>query len=627
MQRAAATFAVICVIASFMLLLVFVVGSIKRGNTALPRNGGFCCADELDIMATLVNVNVDPCENFHNFVCPAQTGSIWTAEYVNLSSYINDVIQGGETGGKVAELLADFYISCWNAVRDPTLMTRQLAAMTIIAGNLTVKMNTSEVEKFAAFMSLVIGTSSVLSVSIHSNNSRQKGAGNKVMIIGPNDVPVPSLVSRCKHCLFDILEVFNNLLNVKVQLEDVLCYMNSSTATTRQCSPSNKAASSHNTSLLLEFLRPITADHWKSLLKEYTPYNLNASLSVGYTDEERLKSTLHSLANPANQPTSIAYLLVVTVEHLYANLTRKENASREEAHFQCIENTNLLPTFWGALYGKAMATPAKDKHVRRVSKKVLNALLLEAVPNTTDRHKTASANAWRALRGFKLLLPSNFPSYSHAWPAMTRNFAENFFRGKLYELNLAQACVGQRLPLARRHFLSPDVKLDDGFIVIPAALYSQLAFDSAHSFFLNLPVVGVAVAELLWRVVLKSTRSLISTKRLLKCFEKGYPNAADSTHDDIGVVPLAMALSTVLKIVDKSNWQQRKRYSKAGNWSKGELFYARAAHSICTSERSKLGQERINVVFRHQSDFSTSFACPSNFNMSRRRSCPYITFY
>lgn len=385
----------IATFAAFLAALIIVVGSQTPAPVVQPS---FCCKNEAANLLEGLSPTLKPCNNFYDYVC---------AQYANATSSLLPIafrIQVQLVSldkypqlakAPLSEVFTNLATSCAEQDWKPYFAAANFTSSILKVGNLSASMNASKLLRLFLLMSIKYHLSAPIFFRTSINVSQDT---EFTLVIEQQHSPAIELNHICSDCILAVLHAVNDAFNVNVTLANLLefdKFVNDS-----------KPASGKPTFMLKDISHPpihgVKPYDWNAILKEVV-FPIYPDIFHLEQDTQGRYDLLDSLANPENQPVSIAYISAFIVVHAYENL-RGGARSQEGNNEGCSDAIRLIRELKDAFEAQAVTNQQRDDQVRELFSVVQGFVARDALSGRplNDEGEVAIR---KELDTLKLLLP------------------------------------------------------------------------------------------------------------------------------------------------------------------------------------------------------------------------------
>ncbi|XP_077520076.1 uncharacterized protein LOC144129889 [Amblyomma americanum] len=363
--------------------------------------------------------------------------------------------------------------------------------------------------------------------------------------------------------------------------------------------------------------------------------NSVADVSVESFGVAQLVILRQKITDRSNWLVGAVYLVAHTIARAY--LTIPSFLDAQNAHQVCMEVATDMTALVNAAHWDLYGSPEKEHLVADMYESVLSAVALEASSGllVTDAPHKTNHSLQNFVAGITLLTAEATNADAARVPnATAANFAGNVLLGRLFQFHVREK--RQRLGLPKS-FNKMDPTLHTGrrlYLEVPASLYRFLRFAESPNP-INIAVLGVPLAELLWTAVLRhdwDNATQGNVEWITHCFAESFTRDSDelpgSVHNyeaAVRVSAASLALRTVIRSMNQEDWYTLRdidsKKTHARRLSHAQLFFLLQAYFKCLSEVSKADEDYVNVPAAYAPEFESAFRCPRTEFMHRLRTC------
>lgn len=570
---------------------------LLRIKNARSRGTAFCCPDQVELLAGAINRSLDPCRDFHSYVC-SNFERLSLAPYLSKQNhFLYEVRQGDRVDSSRAKhILWQYDQSCLNSIRPLKTLASDLAAGIIEELGVTAQMNRKEMAHFLLRTNLVYDIDNVITVAVSRSFSRVHSTN--------------FILTSCQPCVKATASVFNSRLATNVTYDDIIAYALSVEVNDYRSRPANK-------SVLMDLFPDVSQDAWNKIQEEARK-PLRDDIPILLSNVTILRTLLISLANPDNQPASIAFMVANAVFYVATDIRLPDSISNEaklydaihEACFQYLKSQRYLLQLF---YAAELTNATRDDHVREIYGLVTTAVSSAAASGDLFS-KTDQALVKPALQKLTLILLSNFSSSGVQLPNMTNEFGRNYIRALTYEASAGRENIRRHLPRYLSEF--SDRMLYDGLFYVSSTYYAASDFENPQKLVVNMAILGIRMAEAMWRHLLTNRNWSVETSSKIQNLFRCYNSSAGT---DVALTTLA--IGSVLNVTDRTHWNEKRQAQNTWMLSTGELFYLWHTYGLCTPTYSTAEADRVNIPMRQIEDFRTTFGCAAGSPMAEKTTC------
>ncbi|CAN8017823.1 unnamed protein product [Ixodes persulcatus] len=590
-------------------------------NTARLQAPDFCCVKEALEIVQRLNTSLDPCANFHDFVCMRRLSDINSTDVSPLFRMAvyraNLEYSRGSLASPSGRALSRLHRSCVQQNWRFEVALADFTSAIMSTSKVTARMSAADVVKFLALMSLRYRLPGL--VTFRETYNRNSSQTTSLALSKWDSIP-PMLNTSCFKCIEFMITTFNAILKVDLKAsalmnfhDAVFVYYTHGYNTT-------------NRSLSDSPFRSLSPNAWLDIINEFVyPVYPDAKYIIRETGTDLDDLTVH-LAKPSNQPIAVAYLVIQTVMAIYQEFVDLNAFSHPSHKADCSSLVLQVSELQESFEAQIVATPARDDHVREIVDVVRKQVTSDALSSFTfseEDHLRIS----ETLGSIEVRLPRDVAIADKPSPEITFNFPADLLEARSFGFEVQQEKVRKKLNNLKLQSYMPDVFRRDNIISIPGSMYLMLKFGSKRKLFANLAVLGVRLARELWSFLLENQTWTNKTMQKIQSFQLCFANP-DFTKTGVNVAGrsarlMAAALASIVKAASKSNWLHVEHISNSVHMSQGQLFHLVLADSLCGDIIAQLPAEDVNVPAKNTPDFSEVFGCAPDAAMNSNQSlCP-----
>ncbi|KAL1418245.1 hypothetical protein MTO96_026125 [Rhipicephalus appendiculatus] len=299
----------------------------------------------------------------------------------------------------------------------------------------------------------------------------------------------------------------------------------------------------------------------------------------------------------------------------------------------CLNLVDLTPNVRNAMYAVEFITPERSQQVTRVVNSIIKTIKSECTSSSIFRAEDV-ALLKTFFDSMTLVLPQMSSPSSIAGIHFAQSFVQKLLRGRASEHETRLSLAQRGLPFESVGAPGRDynyVALQNGdTIVISPMLYSFMRLDPTHTDIFNTPVIAQALAESIWRFVLRDSELLWSRAAragidsLVNCFRDRYltvGNTSRSREDELDAVAASLALSSVVNSFEERDWYKVEPAWPHWSMSHSRFFYMREAFYRCPMSSRPVGKDTVDVPLMYVGAYSRAFQCQGSDRMAKIRGC------
>ncbi|XP_064487819.1 uncharacterized protein LOC135400011 [Ornithodoros turicata] len=571
--------ALVC--ALFFLLWIYMS---KYGGSHIQGDPS-CCPEEVKRLASTVDRSLDPCGNFYYYVC-SNYERLGLGPFLSIGDrLLHEIRRSGSVNSSQDKYhLWQYDHSCMNTIWPVTTFASDLTSGIIEEFAVRARMTQQEVALFLLRTNVVYRIGNVIAVIVNAKE----------------------MFSKIK-----AIAAFNSLLKTDVN-QDAIKAVNDILP------EQDYAHNFENFSLFRDIFSDVPQESWNELQDE-APVAFDTSKPIIISNVAKLKKVLSVLANPKNQPASVALMTVSAVFNALVRFKLPNRKSKSSSLYDrlnsiCFQQLKSLGHLITTMYATELTNRAKDDHIIEIHTAVMKSISSPEVSGTVFSEEDQPLVS-SVLQNIRLVLPSEYVLTDIDFPNMTDEFGRNFLRGLTYEAKYRQAKVRQQLP--RDVNENADTMLVNNSLYVSSRYYAASNFESPNRMVLNMAIVGIRMAESLWQYLMtgRNWSNETSTKAdgVLNCSHGSLVDAAQ-------VSRRTLAVRTVLRALDRSGWNNKQTWQ---DWklSLGEVFYMWYVNSECMPQNARGDGENVNAPLRKIEDFIETFQCPAGSSMAQMAAC------
>ncbi|KAK8785415.1 hypothetical protein V5799_008219 [Amblyomma americanum] len=591
-----------------VLLVLAVVGGSKTGP-ALQNISSFCCPNEALAVLQVVNLSVDPCEDFYAHVCSRADAG--TPEHMSPMFRIAMKRKMVELGSVRTSTSAAGQMLAAIKKRTRGRHRKELPGediaefVTAVAQAAAVgqKVELFHVVRLFAVLSMRYGLQSLVSFSVSKSGTVAK--------IQRNDGCV--LDSAYTDDVGSAADAFNKALHDTVNVAQ-LRQLHDNLKTTRGANHS-KAASR---SIASSPFSGLSEHEWAAISRDLI-FSLHPNVTeVETREEDRLDEFLAVLLKAPHQITALAYIVICT-----AYMTRDkldDTLSTEPVHGMRISCQLVgVCEIEDVFFAQVFSSRNTNNYVRGLFRSIrLNVTdQASAHPVLGGASKQAIA---RELDKLRLMLPEEIAASDLRVPTVSKTFVANLLAARSYAFDVRKAKVSRKIPTANSLSL-PMVMRRGEVIYVPTNVYALLGQKPNKKAALGIPVVGVDMAAEMWSYLLERPwpdESRRNIKTRLECFKQKLLNASHHG-DSVRAAAIALGVQSSIDAMMTAEWNTVAIVNDTQT-SLGRLVYLTWVYDRCATVP---GESRwdINLALQHSPGFAEAFGCAKGSTMTSPNCC------
>ncbi|CAN7988388.1 unnamed protein product, partial [Ixodes hexagonus] len=592
-------------------------GTTKEASSI--RVPGFCCVEEASEVVQRLNTSLDPCTNFHDFVCMRRAADMNSADISPLFRISVDrtnlQFKARSSNSPSGRAFSDLTCSCRRQNWRFEVALANFTSAIMSASRVTARMSAADIVRFLALMSFRYRLPGLVTFrpTLNGNDSMTTTLEVKRWNWIPSELNI-----SCFECVKSMTTTFNTLLKVDLEARALMDLHS------KFPPHEDTAYNTANRSLSDSPFISVSPSDWAGVLREFVrPIYPDAKYIVQETGTNVNDLIVH-LARPANQPLTVAYLVIQTVMAVYQEFADFNVFRNPPRKADCSPLVLRVYELQESFEAQLVATPDRDDHVREIFDIIRRQVASDALSSFTFSEED-HLRIKEALDSIEVLFPRDAAIAYKPPPIITFNFPADLLTARSFVFEVQQEKARKGTDNLKLRSYIPDVFRRGNVIFIPASMYFMLNFERDHKLFTNLAVVGVRLARELWSFLLDIQTWTNETMRKMRSFQLCF-NSPDFSKTGANTTrrsaqSMATAVSSILKVVDKSEWLRVQNVSNTVHMSRGQLFYLLMADSLCGDIISRSCEEEdVNVAIKNTPDFSEVFGCAPDAAMNSNQS-------
>ncbi|XP_065308792.1 uncharacterized protein [Dermacentor albipictus] len=644
-----------------VLLLVFAIGP-RMAQKEIPEPEPFCCPSDGRHIVAVVNDSVDPCEDLYSYICTSTVTNevekpasllemleamITTATAANGSSASASLLSKSRAG----MFLQKLYAACVVAAkgerqrdehgRGISFLSAQMASALWDSGKeLLTWMNSTNLLTYLFITNLRYRIRSVVEIVYTSWDT--------TLLFSHDALDWGSEMHLlCEECVAAALIVYHQHVNSSlvgngdfreaangtlVTFDDVSVF-----ATRLHRLYSKKKVVGHFVMDNVSQLWP-AEDILNSL--QVLPW-LDSSANVNFEcfALNQIVVLRSEITKRENWAVGAVYLIAHTVARAFMSISPE---AVKEVH--CVMLTTTLRQLVSATFWELYGTPEKETVIADIYKSVLDAVALDV-----SRHIASSGD-----QNARLRLSNVMGNVTLVTAAVTNakvgqipqetdeDYARSLLVARSFEFEAWKNRMALGLPtwFTEKPVLHTRQRL---YLEVPASFYGVVHVTKGPSP-LNMAVLGVRVAEILWRVVLLEEwdgEAQVKVDALLRCFSHAF--TATHVHDHrvsggehaiaVSLAATSLALRSVMRAALVQDWYTTRDVGGRGGateaspsrLSHAQFFFLEEAYARCPRGEAKWPDARcFNVPAAYVPEFKRAFECPHKESADTLRTCAMV---
>ncbi|KAH6932686.1 hypothetical protein HPB50_008731 [Hyalomma asiaticum] len=615
---ATVTFVVVTV--SLSLLLTRRLSRLRRAT--VPGEQAFCCPEDAREMSSVVNASISPCRDFNGRVCNTVIEfRLWkrATQQAELERImITGFFPSGAHKGEAGRFLTAYYKSCVETLPRRQSFVRGLAAaLTRATRQLLTTPDSRNAFLYAMLVPLKYGIASVFDVEFNPSGSY---LAMRVILRCEAGSDYPDIVDASVDALADVA-------NVSVTPQEV------HELTARVCS---RIAAMPVRAFFSKQYRFASddADAFNQTVWDVTDLrfalrtlgylvNSETSILVHHVQEVRAIFDVYGARGGGGHlGGKAALLLSQSVEDGMWQFYDTPNGSWPGVFDVCTQSVRLIGNIWAKFVAELKGHPGKLDRMRAIFKRVKDAVHRDVSSSPVFEAEEAQ-NVAHFFDDVSLETPwTDAGLLAVAVPEPTHVFTEDLLKARAYNFQVYRArfrISGGDRPIDRLFYVG------HRYMFLSAAMCDFVRVGSGPSSEIpNMAVLGMLVAESIWRMVLSDQEWTLSTRssirRLFKCYVDNYGNDTNNW-SYLTSVSRTLGLTSVLNAFDRSDWNTLRAAWSLLSMSHGELFYSLVAYYRCPYEATADVMRTANAPFAFSEDFARVFHCGSDSPMVKPQRC------
>ncbi|KAK8765829.1 hypothetical protein V5799_031560 [Amblyomma americanum] len=580
----------------------------------------FCCPDLARELAWYLNQSIDPCKDFFSYVCSNVIGDKKRRED-DLQKQLEQSLLTGATSeakprGVAGRFLTSFYRSCVTTLPYPQSFFRSLAsALVRDSWERQELVDTRSAILYIFRASVKYQLPSAVDVSF----SRMKST----VLLKSREICTHS--SHYYDAMTAVVDAMNERPNaVTLSSESAFRFRGQLCDALSSSLRMKRRYSTHNDS------HQIQAELWskEDLDAGFSVYGSSVRsvrfvTAVGFRQirliyDQFASENTNSTAAAKRVAFLVWHSVVHGAEHFYATL----NDSHRFLFTVCRTRIYIMRAFWEAFAAEMLTSPDKDAvaHAlftsvkRSVYADIRESLIFDA--DDVERLHSFFEN-------LVLVTPTEASRISIAVPNASDSLGENILRGNSY-LFLVQKEREENLTDVRRVVYEEVTFLGERQLLLSSTIYGYIRAGSSDYELPNNARVGRLLAEAIWHMALVkmnwSSKSRDNINRFKKCFPE---NKLGDIKTDLtnNLVVIVLGLSSVVKTLNRSDWEMLKHAWSLWRISNAQFFFMLSTYYRCPWFWWSHYGRMTNVSLLYNEDFATAFQCHYSAPMARTRQC------
>ncbi|KAH7967586.1 hypothetical protein HPB52_000513 [Rhipicephalus sanguineus] len=632
-----------------VLLLVFAIGPRLAQDGTDSGSEPFCCPTEGHWIAAVVNDSVNPCEDLYSYICtPAVTSGIDNS--ASLMKSLEAMITTAATQrssssayslskSRAGTFLQKLYTACVvttaretqrdeNGRKISSLSSQMAAAIWDSLSELLSHLNSTNLLTYLLITNLRYHIRSVVEIdytgwdaTFHFNHNALDWDSEVHLV--------------CEECVAASLLAYRQHVNVSgVADGDFQEAANCTLVTFDHVS----AFATHLHRLYSErkivehFVMANASQFWpaEDIIKAFQA--LPWLDSGAYVKVESLAflqtvALRRELTQRENWAVGAVYLIAHTISRAYMDLTPE---AVKEIH--CLHLTTGLKHLVSTAYWELYRTPEKEAVITDIYRSVLDAVTLDVLRHiVSSEDEEARMRLSNLMDNVTLVIATITTGRVGEIPEVTSgNYARSLLTARSFEFESWKDRMTLGLP---SWFTEEEPVLyarDRLYLDVPASFYSFVRV-SKRSSPLNMAVLGVRLAEILWRVALLEEwagEARATVEALLHCFGDaacsgghGHLVGVDEHAIAVHLAAETLALQSVMKAALVQDWHTVLHIVDGGHdggmeasfprLSHAQFFFLEEAQSRCPRRKAKGPDPKcFNLPAANVPEFERAFKCP-----------------
>lgn len=556
---------------------------------------------------------------FYLLVCTSEPNANYL--FISLSGVpvknvtVGRVLRGVDEGSSSssATVLSSIYRTCINVIWQKNLLIQQTTRAILQSGHVSLKMNQSQWLRFFMLMKDKYKFETLIDITSLRRRLR----------IFQRSSSAWDEIERCAQCASEIVTTFNSVMGSDVTTSQLLSFKD----TIPRRGPVQRIRITDNlTQYLPTIFQGLSYSQLTSIFGEVNII-LDNITTIEISAGDKLRAVMEILTQPDLQPISIAYVISGTVLEAYYKLHPSDNSTHPTAAVlsKCSAHLNSFPGLWDSVYAQSYTDPHKDGHVRHIYSMILDSML-QQVSSSPLLEPADRTSLEVYLKNISLLLPSDLIATDVSLPDISpSDFVGDYLASLDFEYNVYLWKLRSGLPdMDKEERFKTDV-YGNRFLWISPSSYLDMNFNSSNVLLANLPVVGMRIAAVMAFTLLTFDGFSEATQQKVwnafLCLLKWYFGDIDYQETHLLTVTYVEGLSTVLRIVDTKDWDQRKGYVGVLGMSDSQFFFIKYAYSWCTNVNDPVVINNINMPLMNSGVFAATFHCGARSRMTNASDC------
>ncbi|KAH6940228.1 hypothetical protein HPB50_026350 [Hyalomma asiaticum] len=588
-------------------------------NPATKPEVIFCCKKDAEMIILDLNRSGNACEDFYEYVCSragdADSGFVPPALKVNMAWKLVEftyMAHGGGVGQRVLQGLRRSLASWIWLTQEEQIADLTYAILNV--GNVTAAMNSMEIMRFLASMSLKYGLQSVLGFTAYPLNTNAATTLHLHTYTG---------------CLVDtdLLDVmtlavrkFNDHTTTTLNRSDMLNFAQKVKDITHKLPESQTQQFN-----ISEVPIPgISAIGWQALLDDFVFATLRGATTISLSGVNRIVHLVKLFSDPSNQPAALAHVTVCTAFYSVGYL-------RRAIHRRSAQRTELLMCHGLRLCyvddlakTEAVWSESLEARIRELFSVVRKKVRQEAIGANVLKGNARSVRTEAHLDKLTLVLPTDIRNAvsNLTVPHMMGFFGLDLLAARGHNFDIKRIHVKLNLPESTA-LATPKVLRSKNLIYVSNDLCLFLDPYTTRDGIFDLAALGVGLAAEFWSFLLEdaepeSTRQFVETNYL--CFRDTYFSGTS------GDTTWRRAFLTALGLASAANAGRMEDWSDTFSVndtvvSKAQLLYLYWVHNQCSTSHGKMHGLAVNLALRNSQLFREAFECTSQSFMGQQPAC------
>ncbi|KAL1486160.1 hypothetical protein MTO96_009341 [Rhipicephalus appendiculatus] len=540
-------------------------------DTGSKREVVFCCKDDAELILSNVNHSGNACEDFYEYVCSRaegpDSGFVPPALKVAMAWKLIEVAYMDHGVGATQRVLRDLRrsLASWLWLpREEQIADLMVAVLN--TGNVTASMNSLEILRFFASMSLKYGLRTVVNIETYPANTTS----------------VTTLrVKTYTGCLLDAdlldsmnvaLRKFNDHTNSTVSNDDVRNFTRKVNDTILEPGESD----TKQFRITAVPIHGITFDEWQALLKDFVFATLPNVTTLSVRATQRLADLIQLFSDSSNQPAAIACVTVCSAIHSveYLRTAVSERTAQRTSSSVCeglgvcrVDDIAKTEAVW---------SESLDVRIRELFSLMRSKVCLEAIGANVMAGSAKGARIEAHLDKLRLMLPMDVRNAvsSLTIPHMSGSFGLDLLAARGHNFEMKRIQTELNIP-DRRELAEPKILRRRSVIYISNNLYLFLDPHMTRDSIVDLAALGVGLAMEIWSFLLEdaepgSTRQFVESH--YHCFRETYFSGTTDDSTWRRAFYTALGLASAVNAGKTSDWSYTFNINDTFV-SKGQLVY------------------------------------------------------